>query len=115
MCNHIGRAICSQQPFNFTEQNQPIWSPQVPCEKKHKVGEIKMTQSHQSYAELLGSLDVDMRLRKAIARMGIVKPTLVQEQCLDLAIAKGRDIVCKARTGRYEQYIAPWISLTLEY
>ena len=53
----------------------------------------------QSFATLLQDLNVDMRLRKAVARMGIAHPTLVQSQTLNLAIASGRDIVCRARTG----------------
>lgn len=52
-----------------------------------------------SYAALFQKLNVDMRIRKAIARMGIVHPTLVQAKCLDLAITKGRDLVCRAKTG----------------
>jgi len=52
-----------------------------------------------SYAGLLEKLDIDMRLRKAVARMGIIRPTPVQEKCLTLAIEMGRDIVAKARTG----------------
>lgn len=40
-----------------------------------------------------------MRLRKAVSRLGLVRPTLVQSKCLPLAISSGRDLLVRARTG----------------
>jgi ATP-dependent RNA helicase DDX56/DBP9 len=40
-----------------------------------------------------------VRLRKAVSRLGHVRPTLVQSKCLPLAISSGRDLLVRARTG----------------
>mmetsp|Transcript_49941 Transcript_49941/g.120988 ORF Transcript_49941/g.120988 Transcript_49941/m.120988 type:complete len:746 (+) Transcript_49941:159-2396(+) len=42
---------------------------------------------------------IDSRLRKAIARLGHIRPTLVQSKCLPLSIKEGRDLLVKAKTG----------------
>lgn len=52
-----------------------------------------------TFATLCASLHVDPRIRKAVARMGLVRPTLVQSRALPLAIAEGRDLLVRARTG----------------
>lgn len=52
-----------------------------------------------TFAALADSTGLDVRLRKAIARMGHVRPTLVQSKCLPLAISSGRDLMVRAKTG----------------
>lgn len=52
-----------------------------------------------TFASLLSEVDLDVRLRKAVARMGYIRPTLVQTQCIRLAINSGRDLLVRARTG----------------
>jgi len=52
-----------------------------------------------TFASLADSTGLDVRLRKAIARMGHVRPTLVQSKCLPLAISSGRDLMVRAKTG----------------
>lgn len=52
-----------------------------------------------SFIELSDSVGLDLRLKKAISRLGHVRPTLVQSQCLPLAIRDGRDLLVRARTG----------------
>ena len=52
-----------------------------------------------TFATLCTTLGIDVRLRKALARNGYVRPTLVQSKCLPLAIASGRDLLVRARTG----------------
>jgi ATP-dependent RNA helicase DDX56/DBP9 len=53
----------------------------------------------QSFASLSESVGLDVRLRKAVARMGHVRPTLVQSKCLPLVLSSGRDLLVRARTG----------------
>ena len=48
-----------------------------------------------TFAALAESMGLDVRLRKAIARMGHVRPTLVQSKCLPLAISSGRDLMVR--------------------
>lgn len=52
-----------------------------------------------TFATLADSVGLDVRLRKAVARMGLVRPTLVQSKCLPLAISSGRDLMVRAKTG----------------
>jgi len=52
-----------------------------------------------TFASLLTEVDLDVRLRKAVARLGYIRPTLVQTQCIRLAINSGRDLLVRARTG----------------
>jgi ATP-dependent RNA helicase DDX56/DBP9 len=52
-----------------------------------------------TFASLLSEVDLDVRLRKAVARLGYIHPTLVQTQCIRLAINSGRDLLVRARTG----------------
>lgn len=52
-----------------------------------------------TFAALADSVGLDVRLRKAVSRLGHVRPTLVQSKCLPLAISSGRDLLVRARTG----------------
>ena len=52
-----------------------------------------------TFKDLAVSIGLDNRLHKAICRLGHVRPTLVQAQCLPLALRDGRDLLVKARTG----------------
>ena len=52
-----------------------------------------------TFPSLCSEVNLDVRLRKAIARMGYQRPTLVQAKCLPLAITSGRDLLVRARTG----------------
>ena len=52
-----------------------------------------------TFASLADSVGLDLRLRKAVSRLGHVRPTLVQSKCLPLAISSGRDLLVRARTG----------------
>lgn len=52
-----------------------------------------------TFVTLLDSVGIDVRLRKAVSRLGHVRPTLVQSKCLPLAISSGRDLLVRARTG----------------
>jgi superfamily II DNA/RNA helicase len=52
-----------------------------------------------TFATLADSVGLDLRLRKAVSRLGHVRPTLVQSKCLPLAISSGRDLLVRARTG----------------
>jgi ATP-dependent RNA helicase DDX56/DBP9 len=51
-----------------------------------------------TFGSFLSSLGIDVRLRKAVARMNIVTPTEIQRQSLPLSI-EGKDLLVKARTG----------------
>lgn len=53
----------------------------------------------QTFASLAESVGLDIRLRKAVARLGLARPTLVQSKCLPLALSSGRDLLVRARTG----------------
>ena len=52
-----------------------------------------------TFASLSEQVGLDVRLRKAVARLGHARPTLVQSQCLSIALQKGRDLLVRARTG----------------
>eukprot|EP00560_Eucampia_antarctica_P002803 CAMPEP_0197836864 /NCGR_PEP_ID=MMETSP1437-20131217/30318_1 /TAXON_ID=49252 ORGANISM="Eucampia antarctica, Strain CCMP1452" /NCGR_SAMPLE_ID=MMETSP1437 /ASSEMBLY_ACC=CAM_ASM_001096 /LENGTH=733 /DNA_ID=CAMNT_0043443399 /DNA_START=52 /DNA_END=2253 /DNA_ORIENTATION=+ len=54
---------------------------------------------NDTFATLCTSIGLDVRLRKGLARLGYVRPTLVQSKCLPLAITSGRDLLVRARTG----------------
>jgi ATP-dependent RNA helicase DDX56/DBP9 len=53
----------------------------------------------ETFASLAESVGLDVRLRKAVSRLGHVRPTLVQSKCLPLALSSGRDLLVRARTG----------------
>jgi len=52
-----------------------------------------------TFASLCAEVDLDVRLRKAVARLGFIRPTLVQSFCLRLALLNGKDLLVRARTG----------------
>lgn len=52
-----------------------------------------------TFSTLAEEIGLDYRLRKAVARLGHVRPTLVQSKCLPLAISSGRDLLVRAKTG----------------
>eukprot|EP00533_Pseudo-nitzschia_delicatissima_P007968 CAMPEP_0116087674 /NCGR_PEP_ID=MMETSP0327-20121206/5483_1 /TAXON_ID=44447 /ORGANISM="Pseudo-nitzschia delicatissima, Strain B596" /LENGTH=678 /DNA_ID=CAMNT_0003578745 /DNA_START=79 /DNA_END=2115 /DNA_ORIENTATION=- len=54
---------------------------------------------NETFASLTESVGLDNRLRKAVQRLGHVRPTLVQSKCLPLAITSGRDLLVRAKTG----------------
>lgn len=54
---------------------------------------------NETFASLTESVGLDYRLRKAVQRLGHVRPTLVQSKCLPLAITSGRDLLVRAKTG----------------
>jgi len=53
----------------------------------------------QTFASLSDQVGLDVRLRKAVARLGHARPTLVQSKCLPLALQQGRDLLVRAQTG----------------
>lgn len=59
----------------------------------------KLLDPQETFATLSSSVGLDIRLRKALSRLGYVRPTLVQSKCLPLAISSGRDLLVRARTG----------------
>mmetsp|Transcript_4409 Transcript_4409/g.9449 ORF Transcript_4409/g.9449 Transcript_4409/m.9449 type:complete len:679 (-) Transcript_4409:66-2102(-) len=53
----------------------------------------------ETFASLADSAGLDYRVKKALARLGFVRPTLVQSKCLPLALNSGRDLLVRAKTG----------------
>ena len=60
---------------------------------------MSLLDPSETFASLAETVGLDNRLKKAISRLGHVRPTLVQSKCLPLAIASGRDLLVRARTG----------------
>jgi ATP-dependent RNA helicase DDX56/DBP9 len=60
---------------------------------------MSLLDPNETFVSLAESVGLDNRLKKAVARMGHVRPTLVQSKCLPLAISSGRDLLVRARTG----------------
>jgi ATP-dependent RNA helicase DDX56/DBP9 len=58
-----------------------------------------LLDSEETFVTLCQSMSIDIRIQKAIMRLGHVRPTLVQSKCLPLAISSGRDLLVRARTG----------------
>lgn len=56
-------------------------------------------QHQTTFPSLCTSIGIDTRLRKALTRMNLVHPTLVQSKAIPLAISSGRDLLVRARTG----------------
>jgi len=54
---------------------------------------------NSNFQALSDHVGLDNRLKKAIARLGHARPTLVQAKCLPLALCDGRDLVVRAQTG----------------
>ncbi|CAM9606861.1 unnamed protein product [Pylaiella littoralis] len=55
-------------------------------------------QEQQTRTFMQHDFGLDRRLIKAVAKMGFVYPTLVQNKCIPLAL-KGKDLLVRARTG----------------
>lgn len=62
-------------------------------------GSSSLLDPNDTFATLCDAVGLDVRLRKALARLGYIRPTLVQSKCLPLAITSGRDLLVRARTG----------------
>lgn len=60
---------------------------------------MTLLDPNETFASLTESVGLDVRLRKAVQRLGHVRPTLVQSKCLPLAITSGRDLLVRAKTG----------------
>jgi ATP-dependent RNA helicase DDX56/DBP9 len=60
---------------------------------------MSLLDPDETFASLTESVGLDIRLRKAVQRLGHVRPTLVQSKCLPLAITSGRDLLVRAKTG----------------
>lgn len=60
---------------------------------------MSLLDPEETFASLTESVGLDVRLRKAVQRLGHVRPTLVQSKCLPLAINSGRDLLVRAKTG----------------
>ncbi|VEU33403.1 unnamed protein product [Pseudo-nitzschia multistriata] len=54
---------------------------------------------NETFSSLAESVGLDNRIRKAVQRLGHIRPTLVQSKCLPLAISSGRDLLVRAKTG----------------
>ncbi|CAM9708036.1 unnamed protein product, partial [Ectocarpus sp. 8 AP-2014] len=55
-------------------------------------------QQQQALTFMQHDFGLDRRLVKAVAKMGFVYPTLVQNKCIPLAL-RGKDLLVRARTG----------------
>ena len=55
--------------------------------------------SAATFGSLADAVGLDGRLRKAVMRQGLTRPTLVQSKCLPLAMNAGRNLLVRARTG----------------
>lgn len=60
---------------------------------------MSLLDPEETFSSLTESVGLDIRLRKAVQRLGHVRPTLVQSKCLPLAINSGRDLLVRAKTG----------------
>lgn len=60
---------------------------------------MSLLDPNETFSSLADSVGLDVRLRKAVQRLGHARPTLVQAKCLPLAITSGRDLLVRAKTG----------------
>ena len=60
---------------------------------------MSLLDPKETFLSLAEAVGLDVRLRKAVQRLGHVRPTLVQSKCLPLAINSGRDLLVRAKTG----------------
>lgn len=69
-----------------------------------------------TFASLSDAVGLDVRLKKAVARLGHVRPTLVQSKCLPLALSSGRDLLVRAKTGSGKTlaYLLPLLQKLLQ-
>ena len=77
-----------------------------------KVHLLDLKEGYQVFADRIG---LDVRLAKAVAKVGFVYPTLVQAQCLPLAL-QGKDLLVHAKTGsgKTAAYSLPTIQKILQ-
>ena len=73
---------------------------------------LDLKEGYQVFADRIG---LDVRLAKAVAKIGFVYPTLVQAQCLPLAL-QGKDLLVHAKTGsgKTAAYSLPTIQKILQ-
>jgi ATP-dependent RNA helicase DDX56/DBP9 len=62
-------------------------------------GAVLRDDANSTFPSMCASIGIDPRLRKALSRLGYVRPTLVQSRAIPLAISGGRDLLVRARTG----------------
>lgn len=55
-------------------------------------------ESTTGLVEDFSSFELDPRLTRVLAKQNILKPTLIQEKAIPLALA-GKDLLARARTG----------------
>ena len=60
---------------------------------------MSLLDQTETFASLAETVGLDVRLRKAVQRLGHAHPTLVQSKCLPLAMTSGRDLLVRAKTG----------------
>jgi ATP-dependent RNA helicase DDX56/DBP9 len=60
---------------------------------------MSLLDPNETFPSLMESIGIDNRLKKAVQRLGHIRPTLVQSKCLPLAITSGRDLLVRAKTG----------------
>ncbi|CAM9475589.1 unnamed protein product [Scytosiphon promiscuus] len=66
--------------------------------RNRKEQEQEQQQQQPAMTFMQQDFGLDRRLIKAVAKMGFVYPTLVQNKCIPLAL-KGKDLLVRARTG----------------
>mmetsp|Transcript_111180 Transcript_111180/g.166552 ORF Transcript_111180/g.166552 Transcript_111180/m.166552 type:complete len:664 (-) Transcript_111180:91-2082(-) len=60
---------------------------------------MSLLDPNETFPSMMETIGIDNRLKKAVQRLGHVRPTLVQSKCLPLAITSGRDLLVRAKTG----------------
>ena len=60
---------------------------------------MPLLDQSETFSSLAENVGLDLRLRKAVQRLGHIRPTLVQSKCLPLAMTSGRDLLVRAKTG----------------
>lgn len=60
---------------------------------------MSLLDPSETFSSLAENVGLDVRLIKAVQRLGHVRPTLVQAKCLPLALTSGRDLLVRAKTG----------------
>ena len=72
---------------------------------------MSLLDQSETFSSLAEKVGLDVRLRKAVQRLGHVRPTLVQSRCLPLAVSSGRDLLVRAKTGSGELYLVLFLGL----
>jgi ATP-dependent RNA helicase DDX56/DBP9 len=98
---YLGEASGVQTAGNKNRTNHFPYSNTTPVSTPSILIEHTMTilDPDHTFASLSDSVGLDVRLKKAVSRLGHTRPTLVQSKCLPLAISHGRDLCVRARTG----------------